>query len=217
MPSKYEYVHDGGLDRSGHLWCDWLVYQVKNGVVYHWEMDFLGKPNSSRKKVLVLNLRNFHFSLLYVFEGTTQEKVKALFDALEKALGTELFAKLFNAIVTDRDTVFDDFGSLETSIDGETVRTHIFFADPGASNQKPNVENYNAQARIAIPKKAVLDDCTQADLTELSCHLNSRLLSSLSDHTPYSLFAAAFGEDTARKLGLREIPPKEVRLKPIAK
>ncbi|MBO5528081.1 MAG: IS30 family transposase, partial [Bacilli bacterium] len=111
----------------------------------------------------------------------------------------------------------DDFGSLETSIDGETVRTHIFFADPGASNQKPNVENYNAQARIAIPKKAVLDDCTQADLTELSCHLNSRLLNSLSDHTPYSLFAAAFGEETARKLGLRGIPPKEVRLKPIAK
>ena len=216
-PSKYEYVHDGDLDRSGHLWCDWLVYQVKNGVVYHWEMDFLGKPNSSRKEVLVLNLRNFHFSLLYVFEGTTQEKVRALFDALEKALGTELFAKLFNAIVTDRDTVFDDFASLETSIDGETVRTHIFFADPGASNQKPNVENYNAQARVAIPKRAVLDDCTQADLTELSCHLNSRLLNSLSDHTPYSLFAAAFGQETARKLGIREIPPKEVRLKPIAK
>ncbi|MBO5528090.1 MAG: hypothetical protein J6A47_02060 [Bacilli bacterium] len=135
-PSKYEYVHDGDLDRSGHLWCDWLVYQVGNGVVYHWEMDFLGKPNSSKKEVLVLNLRNFHFSLLYAFEGTTQEKVKALFDALEKALGTELFAKLFNAIVTDRDTVFDDFASLETSIDGETVRTHIFFADPGASNPK---------------------------------------------------------------------------------
>ena len=217
LSSKYEYVHAGDLDRSGHLWCDWLVYQVRNGIVYHWEMDFLGKPNSSKKEVLVLNLRNFQFSLLYVFEGTTQEKVKALFDALEKALGTELFSKLFNAIVTDRDTVFDDFGSLETSIDGSTVRTHIFFADPGASNQKPNVENYNAQTRVVIPKKAILDDCDQEDLTELSCHLNSRLLNSISDHTPYSLFAAAFGEETAKKLGLREIPPNEVKLKPIAK
>lgn len=217
LSSKYEYVHAEDLDRSGHLWCDWLVYQVKNGIVYHWEMDFLGKPNSSKKEVLVLNLRNFHFSLLYVFEGTTQEKVKALFDALEKALGTELFSKLFNVIVTDRDTVFDDFESLETSIDGSTVRTHIFFADPGASNQKPNVENYNAQTRVVIPKKAILDDCTQEDLIELSCHLNSRLLNSISDHTPYSLFAAAFGEETAKKLGLREIPPNEVKLKPIAK
>ena len=217
LSSKYEYVHAGDLDRTGHLWCDWLVYQVRNGIVYHWEMDFLGKPNSSRKEVLVLNLRNFHFSLLYVFEGTTQEKVKALFDALEKALGTELFSKLFNVVVTDRDTVFDDFESLETSIDGSTVRTHIFFADPGASNQKPNVENYNAQTRVVIPKKAILDDCTQEDLTELSCHLNSRLLNSISDHTPYSLFAAAFGEEAARRLGLREIPPNEVKLKPIAK
>ena len=217
LSSKYEYVHAGDLDRSGHLWCDWLVYQVKNGIVYHWEMDFLGKPNSSKKEVLVLNLRNFQFSLLYVFEGTTQEKVKALFDALEKALGTELFSKLFNVIVTDRDTVFDDFESLETSIDGSTARTHIFFADPGASNQKPNVENYNAQTRVVIPKKAILDDCTQEDLIELSCHLNSRLLNSISDHTPYSLFAAAFGEETAKKLGLREIPPNEVKLKPIAK
>lgn len=62
-----------------------------------------------------------------------------------------------------------------------------------------------AQARVAIPKRAVLDDCTQDDLTELSCHLNSRLLNSLSDHTPYSLLAAAFGEEAAKKLGLREI------------
>ena len=28
LSSKYEYVHAGDLDRTGHLWCDWLVYQV---------------------------------------------------------------------------------------------------------------------------------------------------------------------------------------------
>ncbi len=213
---KYEYVHAGGLDRTGHLWPDWLVHQVANGIAYHWEMDFLGKPNASRKEVLALVLPNFKFALLYVFEGTTQEKVKALFDLLEGALGAALFRRVFPAIITDRDVVFDDFGSLESSADG-TVRTRLFYADPGASNQKPSVENYNQQLRVAIPKKAVLDGCTQDDLTLLACHMNSRLLSSISDRTPASLFAAAFGDEALAKLGIREIPANEVRLKPIAK
>lgn len=153
---------------------------------------------------------------LHVFEGTTQEKVKALFDALEGALGPDLFRKVFPAVVTDRDVVFDDFASLEASADG-TVRTRVFYADPGASNQKPSVENYNQQLRVAIPKKAVLDDCTQEDLAALASHMNSRLLSSISDRTPASLFAAAFGDEALAKLGIREIPANEVRLKPIAK
>ena len=213
---KYEYVHAGDLDRTGHLWPDWLVFQVANGIAYHWEMDFLGKPNPSRKEALVLTLPNLKFSLLYVFEGTTQEKVKALFDLLEGALGAALFRRVFPAIITDRDVVFDDFGSLESSADG-TVRTRLFYADPGASNQKPSVENYNQQLRVAIPKKAVLDGCTQDDLTLLACHMNSRLLSSISDRTPASLFAAAFGDEALARLGIREIPANEVRLKPIAK
>lgn len=214
--AKYEYVHAGDLDRTGHLWPDWLVHQVAQGVVYHWEMDFLGKPNASRKEVLALALPNFKFALLYLFEGSTQEGVKALFDRLETELGPALFRKVFPAVITDRDVAFDDFASLEGSADG-TVRTRVFYADPGASNQKPSVENYNQQLRAAIPKKAILDDCDQSDLTLLACHMNSRRLASLSDRTPASLFAAAFGDEALERLGIREIPPSEVRLKPIAK
>ncbi len=213
---KYEYSHAGDLDRTGHLWPDWLVFQVANGIAYHWEMDFLGKPSASKKEVLVLTLPNLKFSLLYVFEGTTQESVKSLFDRLENALGAELFRRVFPAVLTDRDVVFDDFASLESSADG-TIRTRLFYADPGASNQKPSVENYNQQLRVAIPKKAVLDECGQKDLTELACHMNSRLLSSISDRTPASLFAAAFGDEALARLGIREIPAGQVRLKPIAK
>ena len=46
--------------------------------------------------------------------------------------------------------------------------------------------------------------------------MDSRLLDSLSDRTPSSLFAAAFGDEALARLGIRKVPPKEVRLKPIA-
>lgn len=55
------------------------------------------------------------FSLLYLIENATQEKITKLFDNVEIEIGKN-FRNLFLAILTDRDTVFDDFTSLEFNL-----------------------------------------------------------------------------------------------------
>ena len=216
MPKKYEYEHSPRVDRTGHLHSDWLVYRHRNAVTYYFQMDFLGAPTKSTKEVLVLTMPEISFSLLYIVEGATQEKIAALIDQIERELGLARFRKLFPAILTDRDIVFDDFSRIELS-DGGERRTRVFFCDPGASNQKPHVENYNAQARPVFPKHAVLNEYTQDELYTLASHLDSRCLSSLDDRTPADLFVEIFGEEMLELLHLRKIPPKEVKLKPIHK
>lgn len=211
---KYEYVHDPRIDRTGHLFSDWLVFRFKNGITYYFQMDFLGAPKKSKKEILVLMIPELTFALLYIIEDKSQEKIIELFNAIQKQLGIEWFKKLFPAILTDRDTVFDDFESMETSDDGE-IRTRLFFCNPGESNQKPFVENLNGQLRIMFPKHALLDDYTQEELYFAASNFNSRCLSSIDDRTPYDLFKEIFGEEILELLKIKKIPAKDVKLKPI--
>lgn len=211
---KYEYIHDPKVDRTGHLYSDWLIYRYKNGITYYFQMDFLGAPHKSNKEILVLTMRGISFSLLYIIENATQEKIIALFDMIEEEIGIDNFKKLFPAILTDRDSLFDDFSSLEFDKNGES-RTKIFFCDPGESNQKPNVENYNAQLRPIFPKHAILNEYSQQELYLAASNLNSRCLNSIDNRTPADLFIEIFGIELLSLLHLKKIPAKEVKLKPI--
>lgn len=212
--SMYEYPENKRIDRLGHLLKDWLIYQRKFAIIDYWQMDFLGKPHASSKEVLVLTIPVISFTLLYLLQDTTAATVQALFDAMEMDLGTALFQKVFAAILTDRDTKFNDFLAIEFNPNGE-LRTHIFYCNPGASNEKPNVENYNSQLRWVIPKKAILNDCVQDDLYVLSSNMNARMLSSIDDSTPYDLFREIYGEEVLQKLHITYIPPRDVTLQPI--
>lgn len=211
---KYEYVHDPKVDRTGHLYSDWMIYRFKNNITYYFQMDFLGAPKKSDKEILVLTMRGISFSLLYIIENATQGKIVSLFGSIEKEIGIDNFRKLFPVILTDRDTLFDDFESLEFNKNGE-LRTRIFFCNPGESNQKPNVENYNAQLRPIFPKHKVLNEYNQNELYLATSNLNSRCLGSIDDRTPAELFIEIFGKDLFSLLHLKKIPPKEVVLKPI--
>ena len=214
MKSKYEYVHDPRVDRTGHLYSDWLIFRLKNQITYYFQMDFLGAPRKSSKEILVLTMPHLSFSLLFIVENKNQNKICLLFNTLQKQIGLHNFKKLFPAILTDRDTVFDDFNSLEFDENGE-LRTRIFFCNPGESNQKPYVENYNAQMRVSFPKHASLDSYTQDDIDEVSSNLNSRHLSSIDDRTPYDLFLEIFGKDLLDALHIHRVDGKDVKLRPI--
>ena len=216
LADHYAYKHQGVIDRTGHLWSDWLVYRIRHSITSYFQMDFLGKPNASSKEVLALTMPGISFTLLYLLEDSSSKKVAALFDLIEQEIGVSLFKTIFPALLTDRDTVFDDYSRIEADSNGE-VRTAVFFCDPGASNQKPNVENYNSQLRVPFPKKAILNEYSQDELYEVASNMNSRMLNSIDDKTPYDLFSSVYGEEATRKLHIRKIPAKEVTLMPIHK
>lgn len=214
LKAKYNYEHDDKLNRNGHLYSDWLVFKMKNNLTHHVQMDFLGATRDSYKEILALTIVGIQFVILYIIERPNQEKVIELFNKIEEEIGIENFQKLFPAILTDRDVKFDNIDGIEFNKDGE-LRTRLFFCNPAASNQKANVENINGQMRQIFPKKQNINDYTQEDIYFVASNLNSRLLSSIDNKTPSTLFIEIFGENLFKQLHLKIIEPKKVLIKPI--
>lgn len=80
--------------------------------------------------------------------------VKAVFDRLEKKLGTFVFCSLFQTIITDRGTEFSDPDALETGIDN-IIRTSIYYCDPMCAWQKPGVERATNTFDTSFQKAAL--------------------------------------------------------------
>ena len=93
-----------------------------------------------------------------------------------------------------------------------TIRTRIFFCNPGASNEKPFVENLNDQIRVIFPKGCLLSNITQDLCDEISSNLNSRYLNSIDGKRPLDLFIDYFNEELYKKLHLKVINPNDVRI-----
>ncbi len=216
IPSQYEYLENKGMDRTNHLYKDWIIYQVKNRIVMFWEMDFLGVPHCSSKMILALTIPQISFILLYIIEHPNNKKILNVIDSIQQDLGIDDFKKVFEAVVTDRDCKFNDITGFEFDNNSEK-RTSLFFCDSGASNQKPNIENINSQLRLYIDKKADISNVTQQQCFELSSHLNSRLLYSLGASSPVDAFIQIYGDSILTKLHQRKIAPKSVAPKTIIK
>jgi IS30 family transposase len=93
-------------------------------------------------------------------------------------------------------------------------RTWVFYCDPCASFQKPNVELNHEFIRRVLPKGTSFDHLAQEDINLLMSHINSYSREKLNDKSPYELFRFLYGDDALSALGIRKIPPKEILLKP---
>jgi len=208
--SKYEYNENKNIDRSHRMYADWLIYQARKRIIIYWEMDFLGAPIKSEQEILSLIIPQFEFVYLIAIQNPTKEKVIDVFDDLQEKLGDD-FSKLFEAILTDRDSKFNSFQDIECDHNG-VIRTRIFFCNPASSTQKPFVENINNQLRSVFKKGVKLSDITQTQCNEISSNLNSRFLNSIDGKRPVDLFVEYFGLEILDKLGLKIIEPNDVKI-----
>ena len=166
------------------------------------------------KVLLTLHFKGLcDFMLAYIRDHNTAKSVIDIFDHLYSVLGHDLFRKLFGCIVTDRGTEFTDPSALETAPDGKQ-RTRIFYCDPQASWQKPNVELNHEFIRRILPKGRSFDDLEQKDIDLMMDQINSYGREKLNYHSPYVAMASLFGKEVLDLLNVRMIPPNEIILHP---
>jgi len=205
-----EHKVDSGC-RIGRNFLDYGKFIEKHGVSAV-EMDTL-KGGVSGKVLLTLMFKSCDFMLAFLRDRNTSQTVIDRFNLLYELLGADVFKALFPVILTDNGSEFSNPKALEFDA-ADNRRTYIFYCDPHASWQKPNVELNHEFIRRILPKGASLNALTQEDIDLMMSHINSYSREKLNDKSPVEMFDFLYGEGLAEKLGQTKIPPNEILLKP---
>lgn len=200
------------VSKAGHLYKDYLAY-IQYNDTHTVQMDCVEGTQEDRAVILTLHFVMLHMQLLFILDEHTSAAVVAILDAIEEALGRELFSSCFPLILTDNGHEFSDIDGIERSVYGGQ-RTCVFFCDPNRSDQKAACENNHGLLRNIVPKGSSVQHFMQTDMTLAANHLNSYVRKSLFGRCPYDLAMAALPEDFFMLLGLERIPAGEVIMKP---
>lgn len=178
------------------------------------EMDTVVGCEGSRKVLLTLHFCTSGFMMAWLLDSKESTGVEAVFDRMERAIGTSLFCSTMPLILTDRGGEFGHPDSLECGI-GNAVRTSIYYCDPMASWQKPHCERNHEYIRKICPQgKTSFDRLSQADVSLMMSHINSSCRESLGGLTPFALARMTLPQELLRFSGIVEVPPDEVVLTP---
>ena len=205
-------INDKGIfeGRTYKDFQDLLVRHPDTPVV---EMDTVLGCKGSKKVFLTLYFRSCKCLLIFLLPNKTSASVKAVFNRLEKKLGTLAFKSLFQVILTDRGSEFSDPDALETGIEN-VIRTSIYYCDPMCAWQKPGVEKSHEYIRYILPKGSSFDKLNQSDVDKIMNHINSSARASLNGLPPIRLAQLIFDQDTYKVFKLKEISPDEIILTP---
>jgi IS30 family transposase len=153
--------------------------------------------------------------LAFLCDDRTADAILNKLRFLWTGLGEETFAERFQVLLTDNGSEFSSPTAIETREYG-TIRTHIFYCDPGASYQKGAVERNHEFIRCYLPKPSSFDNLTQSQVDLMMSHINSYSRPVLNDKTPYEMFAFLYGQEALqqllRLLCLTIIPPDNIVL-----
>ena len=198
--------------KEGPLYKDYLKFIDENDVMTV-QMDCVEGKKEDSAVLLTLHFPLFHMQLAFILDNHTSSDVVATLDKIESVIGSEMFKCIFEVIITDNGHEFTDIQKMERSINGGQ-RTKIFFCEPNRSDEKAACENNHRLIRYIIPKGKSLEPYMQSDISLMMNHINSYKRKSLCNKSPYEIAKGILPEDLFILLGLEEIPPEEILLKP---
>lgn len=197
--------------RIGRTYADFTAF-METSSLSAVEMDsVIGRVGG--KVLLTLMFKSCDLMLAFIRDRNTSQSVIDVFDKLYDSLGSDRFRVLFPVLLTDNGAEFSNPKALEFDAQG-TSRIKIFYCDPCASFQKPNVELNHEFIRKILPRGRSFDSLTQADVNLMMSHINSYSRGKLNDKSPFDTFGFLYGYDILDKLGLYKIPANEILLKP---
>lgn len=197
--------------RINRTYADFLAFTKDNDVPVVEIDSVIGRVGG--KVLLTLMFKSCDLMLAFLRDKNTSQSVMDVFNDLYERLGAELFQKLFPVLLADNGSEFSNPKALEFDAQG-IQRTHVFFCDPCASFQKPNVELNHQFIRRILPKGSSFDLLVQEDIRRMMSHINSYSREKLLDKSPHDLFEILYGDGILDSLGLQKIPANEILLRP---
>lgn len=198
--------------RIGRTYEDYKTFRLNHPELPVTQMDSVeGKKGG--KVLLTIHFVKAECMLAFLRDANDSQSVINAFDRLYIELGPDVFCTLMPILLGDNGSEFSNPKALE--FDGQgNLRTHVFYCDPSAPEQKGSCERNHEFIRMFIPKGATLDIYTQADINLMIDHINSYGRPSLGNKSPYEMMAFMYGERIFSLLGCHLIAPDDVTLTP---
>ena len=116
-------------------------------------------------------------------------------------------------MLADNGTEFSNPEALEKDDKGN-LRSRVFYCDPSAPGQKGACENNHEFIRRVIPKGTDIGLYSESQIAKMMNHINSYGRPELGDKSPFEMFAFYYGSNVLDLLGVKQISPNEIILKP---
>lgn len=176
------------------------------------EMDTVIGKFEDKKCIMTLYFRNSKLMLMFLIDKYKPNSVSNIFKKLRKQLGSEVFSKLFEIVLTDNGWEFSKPEDIEVdSLTGEK-QINVFYCEPYSSWQKGGIERNHEFIRYIIPKGITFDKLSNENIIDMMNNINNVSRRSLNYQTPYELFNNIYGDKITKKLHLSKLRKDEVNL-----
>jgi IS30 family transposase len=201
--------------RDGRTYHDFMEWIAKHPDVEVPQMDtVIGAKGRGEKCLLTIHFPKSEVLLAFLRDANTARSVTDVFSWIKDVLNYDRFCELFPVILTDNGSEFTDPSAIEWDEEIGLWWTQIFYCEPYAAWQKPNIENSHRLLRFILPKGTSMNALTQDDIDRAMSHINSYRRKSLGGQSPIEVFARAHGNAMLRMLGIYLIAANDVVLTP---
>lgn len=202
-------------DLSGRIYEDFINLSLDTQMSAV-EMDCVEGKRGEKPTILTLLFRRFGLQIMMYLSAQTQEEVRKALDSIERLIGPKAFREWFGVILTDRGSEFLDFNGIEESCKGKRKRCRVYYCDPMKSGQKGRCEKNHVELRKILPKGTSFQNLTPRKLAVVCSHVNSYGRPSLGGKSPYQLASQVLPADLLDGLGIEQVEPKDMIMKPTA-
>lgn len=176
-----------------------------------WQLDTVIGLITDNKALMTFLLVETNFMIIRLIDKKDIEHINQEFTNLKIKLGSELYKKVINIILTDNGIEFYDPIHLEYNLKTGEKLCSVYYCHPNSPEEKAELEKNHEYIRYYLPKKTSFNGLTKEEIKLIEDNINNIPREILGDSTPYQLTKEKYPE-LIRKLNSKYIEPDNVTL-----
>ncbi len=176
-----------------------------------WQLDTVIGLQTDKKCLLTFLFVETNFMIIRLLDKKDISSVDNEFTNFKNILGTELYKKVIDIILTDNGIEFYDPIHIEYDLNTGEKLCSVYYCHPNSPDEKPEIEKNHEYIRYVLPKKSSFEHLTKEDIKSLEDNINNIPRDILGGKTPYELTKEKFPE-LIKKLKSNYIQPDDVTL-----
>lgn len=176
-----------------------------------WQLDTVIGLQTDKKCLLTFLFVETNFMIIRLLDKKDISNVDNEFTNLKNILGTELYKKVIDIILTDNGVEFYDPIHIEYDLNTGEKLCSVYYCHPNSPDEKTEIEKNHEYIRYVLPKKSSFEHLTKEDIKSLEDNINNIPRDILGGKTPYELTKEKFPE-LIKKLKSNYILPDDVTL-----